>query len=479
MNWVRVRESFGIEVKASRRWDPPPSRPPLLGPDGSSWQLTKSVFDFPNGLLVGPNLDAVIVEGVNALSLSVYGNATIEKSINGSIVFGNGYVSGGTESDGHDAYYTEDPSKGFRVGRGNLGGFGGGQGPGKGFSLGSSGAGGLSGGGGSFAGEGGAGASGPSGITYGTGGMEVLVGGSGGGFGSFGDAAAGGGALEILSSGKILIGSGVKISMNGGAVLVNPSVGANFSGGAGSGGAIRMVAGSIENKGFSKRREGMPRVWTHERSGAKFLSNSGGAGGGGRVALISDLLIDQGKIFLDGGLSNGDGSGGNPGTLFVGPRTVGSPSSLSLSDGNLIFDTGGSWSHSSGLSGKGSITTHDFLANGRRWGYSVCTFSFTDLTLGSGVNVTVRGENSLRLQVDGNVGLSNFISIWMGNPGSRGFIQEGVARADGLPVVVCAIPIFFPICIRLLTDKVPEEDEVTKSENQPEAEVMEPLDRVD
>jgi len=163
-----------------------------LAPDGSSWQLTKSVFDFPNGLLVGPNLDAVIVEGVNALSLNVYGNATIEKSINGSIVFGNGYVSGGTESDGHDAYYTEDPSKGFRVGRGNLGGFGGGQGPGKGFSLGSSGAGGLSGGGGSFAGEGGAGASGPSGITYGTGGMEVLVGGSGGGFGSFGDAAAGG-----------------------------------------------------------------------------------------------------------------------------------------------------------------------------------------------------------------------------------------------------------------------------------------------
>ena len=53
-----------------------------------------------------------------------------------------------------------------------------------------------------------------------------------------------------------------------------------------------------------------------------------------------------------------------------------------------------------------------------------------------------------------------------------------MARADGHPVVVCAIPIFFPICIRLLTDKAPEEDEVTKSENQPEAEVTEPLDRV-
>ena len=132
---------------------------------------------------------------------------------------------------------------------------------------------------------------------------------------------------------------------------------------------------------------------------------------------------------MDGGLSNGDGSGGNPGTLFVGPRTVGAPSSLSLSDGNLIFDTGGSWSHSSGLSGKGSITTHDFLANGRRWGYSVCTFSFTDLTLGSGVNVTVRGENSLRLQVDGNVSLSTHINL-DGESGKQG-IYSGRGGSGG------------------------------------------------
>ena len=103
----------------------------------------------------------------------------------------------------------------------------------------------------------------------------------------------------------------------------------------------------------------------------------GGAGGGGRIALISDNLINQGMIFLDGGLSNGDGSAGKPGVLFTGPKTVDSPSALSVTDGNLIFDTGGSWSHSSGLSGKGTITTHDFQANGRRWGYSVCTFSFT------------------------------------------------------------------------------------------------------
>ena len=95
----------------------------------------------------------------------------------------------------------------------------------------------MSGGGGSFAGEGGAAASGPCEITYGTGGMEVMLGGSGGGFGSFGDAAAGGGALEIIASGKVFVQSESGL-MNGGAVLVNPSVGANYSGGAGSGGAI-------------------------------------------------------------------------------------------------------------------------------------------------------------------------------------------------------------------------------------------------
>ena len=63
-----------------------------LAPDGSSWQLTKATFDFASGLLIGPNLDSVILEGVNALSLNIDGNASFEKSINGSVEFTNGYV---------------------------------------------------------------------------------------------------------------------------------------------------------------------------------------------------------------------------------------------------------------------------------------------------------------------------------------------------------------------------------------------------
>ena len=62
--------------------------------------------------------------------------------------------------------------------------------------LGLSGAGGLSGGGGSFGGEGGPGASGAR-VKYGSGGLDLLIGGSGGGFGNFGDAGAGGGVWKL------------------------------------------------------------------------------------------------------------------------------------------------------------------------------------------------------------------------------------------------------------------------------------------
>ena len=225
--------------------------------------MTKATFDFASGLLIGPNLDSVILEGVNALSLNIDGNASFEKSINGSVEFTNGYVSGGTKADGHDASYPDDPNKGFRVGRGNLGGFGGGQGPGKGVSLGSSGAGGLSGGGGSFAGEGGAAASGPAGITYGTGGMEVGL------------------VVRVVDS--VHLGCGSRRWCLGDhclwecrsirsqdfdewrSRLVNPTVGANYSGGAVP--AVRFGLWRIVSiiKGFLRLRVEMPRVWIHER----------------------------------------------------------------------------------------------------------------------------------------------------------------------------------------------------------------------
>ena len=82
------------------------------------------------------------------------------------------------------------------------------------------------------------------------------MGGSGGGIGNGGEAGAGGGAIELIATGKVQIESGVRLAMNGGTAFVNPTVGANFAGGAGSGGAVRIVANSIENLGVIEVKGG-------------------------------------------------------------------------------------------------------------------------------------------------------------------------------------------------------------------------------
>jgi hypothetical protein len=340
------------------------------------------------------------------------------------------HVPGGTLQDGYDAHYGDDPSKGLRAGRGQLGGFGGGQGPGKGLSLGTSGAGGLSGGGGSFAGEGGPGASGPSGILYGSGAMDVLLGGSGGGYGNLGEAAAGGGVLEIESNGSLIIEPGVLIAMNGGTVFVNPYQGAYYSGGAGSGGAIRLVGQSISNRGIIEASGGDSSGASALEPGTRFLSNAGGAGGGGRVSFISDGTIDLGQVNVNGGTGNGDGFSGFSGSIYQGVKTLSAAVNLDLSEGTLIFDTGGTWSHTSGIKGGGQVQYHYYDILGKRFGYGVSTFTFASLSLGENVSVLVKGSNALEIVVEGNAsirtsfsldGKSGISGVYSGLPGPGGW----------------------------------------------------------
>ena len=229
-----------------------------FGPDGSSWTLTKAIFSFADSLILGAGLDKIILEGSNSLSIQSAGSVTIAQNMNGSAQALSPHVNGGSRTDGYDSFYADSDTSGNRVGQGNLGGYAGGNGPGKGISSGIVYAGGTSGGGGSFGGEGGPGASGAGGMTYVSAGLDVLLGGSGGGLGNLGEAGAGGGALEIIASGKILIEEGVSLSMRGGTVFVHPQFGANFSGGAGSGGAIKLVGASIENRGVLDVRGEMP-----------------------------------------------------------------------------------------------------------------------------------------------------------------------------------------------------------------------------
>ena len=123
-------------------------------------------------------------------------------------------------------------------------------------------------------------------------------------------------------------------------MFVNPAVGANFSGGAGSGGAIRIVANEIENLGIIEARGGDASGADYRETGSKYLRDAGGAGGGGRVALLADNLVRKGIINLNGGV-------GTPMELpaprvhYSLPKSASTPLSLALTTGTLTLDTGG------------------------------------------------------------------------------------------------------------------------------------------
>ena len=106
-----------------------------IAPDGSSWMLSKASFHFSNDFYLGPNLNNVILEGINALAIYCDGNISIAKSLSGSTTLSSSHVPNGTLQDGFDSYYSDDLTKGLRVGRGQLGGFSGGQGPRKRFEF--------------------------------------------------------------------------------------------------------------------------------------------------------------------------------------------------------------------------------------------------------------------------------------------------------------------------------------------------------
>ena len=110
------------------------------------------------------------------------------------------------------------------------------------------------------------------------------MGGSGGGLGNGGEA---GGCRRGCNRVCCIREShhqsrGENINECGGTVFVNPSIGANF-GGAGSGGAVRIVADEIENLGFIEVKGGDAPGSDVREPGSTYLRDAGGAGGGGRV----------------------------------------------------------------------------------------------------------------------------------------------------------------------------------------------------
>ena len=419
----------GLGTGEEKISDPTLVKTLYFAPDGSSWTLTKAIFSFDESLTLGSNLNKVILEGTNSLSIQVDGDITIANNLIGSSTPLNPHVIGGSLSDGHSSYYSDSNIAGKRLGQGNLGGYDGGNGPGRGISSGVTQLGGKAGGGASFGGEGGSGASGASGIQYGPASLDPLIGGSGGGLGNVGDAGAGGGALELNSSGKILITESTKISLRGGTVFVNPAFGANFSGGAGSGGAIKLIGSTIENRGVLDVRGGDAPGADIRETGARYLRQGGGAGGGGRVALISDGPISIGTVLLEGGKENSEAASGLPGTIFLGPKTTSPTLDLIIDSGTLVFDTAGAWTHTSGLKGLGLVSSAFLEVENQTFEFGICEFAFNQIEIGPEVSVVVRGQNALKVTVNGDATIGSNILL-NGSIGKSG-IYSGIAGPGG------------------------------------------------
>ena len=100
---------------------------------------------------------------------------------------------------------------------------------------------------------------------------------------------------------------------------------------------------------------------------------------------------------------------------------------MSIQSGTLVFDTGGAWYDNQGNGGTGQLSSHYIENGGLRYGYSVCRFDFSSLSIGSDVVVEIRGENALKLVVDGNVSIASDLSL-NGNSG-----QQGIYSGQGGP----------------------------------------------
>ena len=113
-------------------------------------------------------------------------------------------------------------------------------------------------------------------------------------------------------------------------------------------------------------------------------------------ALTGRWKSSQGMINLNGGNGNADGAPGYPGTLFIGKKSPTAIEPLSIQSGTLVFDTGGAWYDNQGNGGTGQLSSHYIENGGLRYGYSVCRFDFSSLSIGSDVVVEIRGENALK-----------------------------------------------------------------------------------
>jgi hypothetical protein len=162
------------------------------------------------------------------------------------------------------------------------------------------------------------------GPSYGDEEVPVPFGGSAGGWGSAPDGASGGGGIEIVATGNVVLDSNSRIDANGGNQLFTAT---DYPAGGGAGGSVKIIAGgNVVIKGNIAVNGGKGG----NASGNSNDDDTGGGGAGGRVAIFyGNSYTKTGLVTADGGARGTDGKGtglahdGQDGTIYeVSSSTV-------------------------------------------------------------------------------------------------------------------------------------------------------------
>ena len=155
------------------------------------------------------------------------------------------------------------------------------------------------------------------GPSYGDEEVPIPFGGSAGGWGASPDGASGGGGIEIVAAGNVVLDSNSQIKANGGNQLF---AAADYPAGGGAGGSVKIIAdGNVVIKGDITANGGIGG----QGSGQENDNDTGGGGAGGRIAIFYGAgYTKTGSITADGGARGTDGKGtglaqdGQDGTIY-------------------------------------------------------------------------------------------------------------------------------------------------------------------
>jgi hypothetical protein len=167
------------------------------------------------------------------------------------------------------------------------------------------------------------------GPSYGDKEVPVPFGGSAGCWGAAPDGAAGGGGIEIVATGNVVLDINSEITSNGGNQLFTPT---DYAGGGGAGGSVKIIAdGNVIIKGNISVNGGVGG----DSSGQANEEDAGGGGAGGRIAIFyGPNYTLSGQMTANGGSKGTDSvdhslaQNGQNGTIFSSngsPRKASAP----------------------------------------------------------------------------------------------------------------------------------------------------------